>query len=314
MTFISEQKQRAFFKSFCSIVRLKLYPDFAKPPSTDEEIKLTMKPYIDAGMPGAIGSIDGVHVRLWRVAYNLKWNNVGKEGYPSRVFLVSCSNTTEIYSCTKSQDGNNSDHDVAVVDPFLKSFQDGGRYSDIEWQYYDKTMKKCTAKGLWLLTDSGFPKFKFLMGTDKIAILEEEIRFSKMVESLRKNVERCFGSLKARFQILRFGLSEKYYKDVDDVFFTCCALHNYILHQRGFSTKKELLEEEVQIVQRLYHPLPSDRVPKTTINKRQSKVDPEFSFRRGILIKHFNLMFFKKKVVWTKYKKIQCGDCEEENY
>ena len=33
-----------------------------KPPSTDEEIKLAMKPYIDAGMPGAIASIDGVHV------------------------------------------------------------------------------------------------------------------------------------------------------------------------------------------------------------------------------------------------------------
>ena len=54
--------------------------------------------------------------------------------------------------------------------------------------------------------------------TNKIAILEEEIRFSKMVEKLRKNVERCFGSLKVHFQILRFGLSEKYYKDVDDGF------------------------------------------------------------------------------------------------
>jgi hypothetical protein len=57
----------------------------------------------------------------------------------------------------------------------------------------------------------------------------EEHRWSKWAESMRKDVECCFGILKGRFRILKTGIKLKSFEAVDDIWFTCCALQNYLL-------------------------------------------------------------------------------------
>ena len=49
-----------------------------------------------------------------------------------------------------------------------------------------------------------------------------------------KDVECTFGILKGRFRILKLLFEYEEEKDVDNVFFTCCVLHNQIQMENGF--------------------------------------------------------------------------------
>lgn len=65
---------------------------------------------------------------------------------------------------------------------------------------------------------------------------ELERLFSKRLESVRKDVECTFGVLKNRFRILKVPLlcCGKHGQDkVDNIFYTCCMLHNMLLEHDG---------------------------------------------------------------------------------
>jgi hypothetical protein len=70
-TFVSAPRIRAFFYKFVTWFSETIFPEYVKMPTVDE-IKRNGAEYIVAGIPGTIGSVDCVHVRLWNIAANLK--------------------------------------------------------------------------------------------------------------------------------------------------------------------------------------------------------------------------------------------------
>ena len=56
-----------------------------------------------------------------------------------------------------------------------------------------------------------------------------ECEWSGLMESMRKDVERTFGSLKGRFRILKYGFPLNNKETVDNTVFTCMILHNMLL-------------------------------------------------------------------------------------
>jgi hypothetical protein len=75
---------------------------------------------------------------------------------------------------------------------------------------------------------------------ETIATDEDEVRWSKHLESVRKDVECAFGSLKVRFKILKLPLMYRDVEHVDNVFYSCAILHNMLLRWDG----RELMEED----------------------------------------------------------------------
>ena len=61
----------------------------------------------------------------------------------------------------------------------------------------------------------------------------DEICWSKWLESMRKDVEYTFGILKGRWRILKCGVRTYGVDSVDQVWFTCCVLHNWLLEVDG---------------------------------------------------------------------------------
>jgi hypothetical protein len=51
----------------------------------------------------------------------------------------------------------------------------------------------------------------------------------KWIESMRKDIECTFGILKGRWRILKSGVRISGVVNIDKVWFTCCALHNWLL-------------------------------------------------------------------------------------
>lgn len=56
----------------------------------------------------------------------------------------------------------------------------------------------------------------------------DDAAFSAMLESVRKDVDCFFGILKERFRTLKLSIPYNNKKDIDNVFFTCCILHNML--------------------------------------------------------------------------------------
>ncbi|KAI2500765.1 Plant transposon protein [Fragilaria crotonensis] len=62
-----------------------------------------------------------------------------------------------------------------------------------------------------------------------------ELRFSQWLESLRKDVECTFGILKGRWRILKTGIRLHNTEASDNIWLTCCALHNMLLDVDGLN-------------------------------------------------------------------------------
>ena len=60
------------------------------------------------------------------------------------------------------------------------------------------------------------------------------MRWSKNVESVRKDIEGVFGTLKVRFRFLKNFNNLSRQSSIDDAFTTCCMLHNMMLRSDGY--------------------------------------------------------------------------------
>ena len=72
----------------------------------------------------------------------------------------------------------------------------------------------------------------------------EEFKWSKRVESVRKDIECCFGRLKGRWRLFKKGIIFSLREKIDNAWFTACILHN-MLHKRNGLDKTEEVSDWV---------------------------------------------------------------------
>lgn len=56
---------------------------------------------------------------------------------------------------------------------------------------------------LYFLVDGIYPSWSIFMKTNSVPTSEEELKFSKRKEAVRKDIERCFGVLSGKYTILQ---------------------------------------------------------------------------------------------------------------
>ena len=83
------------------------------------------------------------------------------------------------------------------------------------------------------MVDNGYLSWSCTVPPATNGTTYEMIRFSEWLESMRKDVECTFGIMKGRFCLLRYGLRFQSIDKCDQLFLTCCALHNMLLEKDG---------------------------------------------------------------------------------
>lgn len=266
--------------------------------------------YCDLGIPGCLGSVDCVHVGWDMCPAGIRSDCGGKEGYPTLAFEVVVSHTRYIIGVTPAFFGTWNDKTISKFDQTIQRLRNDDPYKSFIWSYRDNMGAKQHEKGLFFICDCGYNRWKILIPPFKHQIDgTDEARWSGHVESLRKDVECTFGILKKRFAILKNRFCLHNQEDIQDVFLTCCILHNMIHQWDGYDNWEEV-EAQVRLLESEEGAhfnsgsgdaiTMRDRSNNTASYYRDAsgdeevEIDNDFDTRRAKLIKHFTYLHNEK--------------------
>lgn len=71
-------------------------------------------------------------------------------------------------------------------------------------------------------------QWRGLLEPTKLSVTAEETCFSKWLDRVQKDSSCFFDRLKGRFRLLKLPIAMHTLQDVDNVFLTCCILHNML--------------------------------------------------------------------------------------
>lgn len=137
-----------------------------------------------------------------------------------------------------------------------------------------------------------------------------EQAWSKRLESVRKDVECTFGILKGRFRILKVPIEYHSHDKIDNVFFSCCILHNMLHAIDGLETMEAgmhwsgedgLLEHADRVDATRDH----SRVGKAVDRLEVPEVETGFGSFRNQLIRHYTAERALGNVQWLVHSTTQ---------
>ena len=147
-------------------------------------------------------STDCLHIRWERCPSGLRSIHKGKEGYPTLSNEVTVDHTKRITAATQGHPGGRNDKTIVKFDGFVTDIRKGKLYPDVPYELFDAQGKVIDEKGLYLIVDGGYHKWRCLQCPLKHTSKSNESLWRRWVESVRKDVECTFGILKGRFRCL----------------------------------------------------------------------------------------------------------------
>ncbi|CAB1104922.1 unnamed protein product [Ectocarpus sp. CCAP 1310/34] len=302
MSFISFQTVASTFHRFCKYFAAELYDEYVYLP-TGEDLRKVMEQYDRIGFPGAVGSTDVTHIYWGMCPYNQARIYTGKEGKPTVAFQVTVDHSGRVLAVTRGFTGATNDKTIIRYDKAVTRIRTDPVYTEQKYKLYAQDGQQFEEKGCYLLVDNGYHKWRTLIPPSKCPIDRGDLIFSKRLESARKDVECYFGILKGRFRINKLAIGFHKQEYIDNVFFTCCILHN-MLH--SFDNRGDMSEEPNWAGSAGLHNA-ADRDPNTDYSSVGSmdgqheavEVETGFGALRSKLVTNFVYRREKKRdIVW----------------
>ncbi|XP_003565518.1 uncharacterized protein LOC100834784 [Brachypodium distachyon] len=176
------------------------------------------------GFPGMLGSLDCMHWD-WKncpVAWKGQFTR-GDHGVSTVMLEAVASQDTWIWHSFFGFAGSNNNINVLNQSPLFTTVLQG-RAPPVEFtvngQQYDMG---------YYLVDGIYPEWAAFVKSIPLPQNHRDKIFSKCQESARKDVERAFGILQARFAILRHSARFWERSTLADIMFACIILHNMIV-------------------------------------------------------------------------------------
>jgi len=335
-SFISAEVHRNFFEAFLNYGSEILYKKYVEGPASNTNVSIFEKIFAMAGFNGACGSSDGTHIGMLQCP---SWASVGHLGHklatPSRNYNATVTHSHQILGTTCGHPGTWNDKTLIMYDDLIRGVKEGQHYSTNEFKLLeldkDKKEIEVTYQGAWFIVDNGYLDWSCTVPPMKNPVTYQEIRFSEWLESMRKDIECTFGSLKRRFAILKYGIRLGKIEQCDKVWRTCCALHNLLLFHdkldKGWERGQKLYENhkddddddydegDVPFAITRLNRLSSMSVPsnyteyednffnKYSVEGKRVVSKLPLNVFQERLIHHFDIRFKKNDIEWPKRKK-----------
>ena len=219
---MSETTGMECLKRYCNAISA-VYADEALRSPTVADINRLLDEGRAAGFPGCIGSIDCMHWQWKNCPSAWKGTFQGKERTPTLVLEAIADNRTRFWHFNFGAPGAMNDLNVLERSPLFENAVCG------EAPRVDFTVNGNEYRYAYWLGDGIYPPYACFVKTLPNPSTRMQKMFASAQEAKRKDIERAFGILQARFHILtvpcrlwnRFAMKQ--------VMKTCVILHNLII-------------------------------------------------------------------------------------
>lgn len=230
---ISEESVRIYFRQFCQDL-MEVYGSrfFNRFPTSHELLDVQQK-YADIGFPGCIGAIDCMHY-YWK---NCPGTDKGQfqNSRVSKLASVQCEGWCDhdlyCWSWFAGRPGTNNDLNVLARSPLFKGILSKELSINVV-QGYKVGNDLNLHHMLYFLGDGIYPRWPFFVLPMANSIVPNERKFSFRQESVRKDIERLFGIMQGRFEIIRRESRRWDLFETIRISNTCVTLHNLIVRMK----------------------------------------------------------------------------------
>lgn len=225
---ISEAVVNRCVDEFCASI-IEIYGDHYLRAPTEDDIARLLRENEERGFPGMMGSIDCMKwvwqncPTAWRGAFR------GKEKKPTVVLEAVASRDLHIWHAFIGMPGASNDINVLDASPLMSE------YLDKDMPHFSYNVNGIEYEFVYWLADGIYPEWRCFVKTISAPIGDVEKYFAKAQEALRKDVERAFGVLQARFAIVARPSRRWKLDDVARTMRCCIILHNMIVEDDKLS-------------------------------------------------------------------------------
>lgn len=185
---------------------------------------------------GMLGSLDCMHL-VWKNC-PMAWQGThkGKEKKPTLVLEAACDYNLWIWHYFFGCPGAMNDINVLHQSPLYHAFINGS-FDKLDQPFH---IGGHLFKRLYYLVDGIYPQLTRFVKTISAPINSDEQNFCLWQESARKDIERCFGVLQCRFQVLAVPVMAHKLAHIHSTVECCIILHNILVQDRinGVESRK----------------------------------------------------------------------------
>ena len=194
--------------------------------------------FANAGFNGCIGSTDATHFGM--LSYD-SWSTIShcsnKLNTASRNYNATVTHCRQILGTTSGNPYTWNNNTVILYDKLVISVNEGELFDGHEFTLLEFNSERNIAdvqyRGVWFTVENGYLSWSCIVPPINNRVTYKYVKFSEWLESLRKDLECTFGIMKGRFCILRYGTRLCSLRKCDQVWATCCVLHNRLLFIDG---------------------------------------------------------------------------------
>ncbi|XP_057520756.1 uncharacterized protein LOC130801019 [Amaranthus tricolor] len=196
--------------------------EYLRKPNEEDIVRL-LRIGESRGFPGMLGSIDCMHWRLKNCPLRLKGMFSGRPGKPTLILEAVASYDLWICHAFFGTPGSRNDINVLDRSPLFNDVFEGCAPS------FNYVVNGHTYNMGYYLTDGIYPTWAAFIPTISLPQNEKEGLFAKVQEAKRKDVERAFRVLQARFAIIRIPALARDVSILGKIMIACIIMHNMIV-------------------------------------------------------------------------------------
>lgn len=196
--------------------------------------------HAELGWPGLMGSLDCSHWEWDKCPKSLQGDfKKGNLEKPTISYEAACDSDLFIWHCFFALPGSCNDINVLDASPLIFSIASGrtmSEFSVVDTCYYQP----------YLLVDGIYPEWTCFLGPIKHPKTLMEQHYTKVQEGRRKDIERAFGALKLKWNILNRPSLTPDLRLMNRVLRVCVILHNMIVEEKRLTSDGNTADEVVK--------------------------------------------------------------------
>ena len=194
-TGVASQTAKLGLEAFCRWIIRTYGPEFLNTWGEDE-IKRELEVNAKRGFPGMMGSIDCTHWQ-WKNC-PMVWQGMYQDRNHKRSIVAEaiCGHDMYFYQAYVGLPGSLNDINIMGQTTMQSNYMESGAI-DMKYMVAGEEFT-----GAYFLAEGIYPDFPYLVKTVAEPITAQEKLFSKVQEGYRKDVERAFGRMLAKWHVL----------------------------------------------------------------------------------------------------------------